>query len=111
LLSKEELIDLFTKERDTVSQQDTKMTYLKSQLEMYQRMQFGQKRERFEGNPAQIALPFEAPAEQTDAQEEILKEKISYVRSRPNHKGSAALTSHLPVEEIEKSSLMTGQNY
>ena len=100
-LSKEELIDLLTKERNIVSQQDGEIIYLKSQLEMYKRMQFGQKRERFEGDPAQIALPFEAPAGQTVAQEETLIEKISYIRSRPNHKGRAALPSHLPVEEIE----------
>jgi transposase len=100
-LSKEELIDLLTKERDIVSQQDGEITYLKSQLEMYKRMQFGQKRERFEGDPAQISLPFEALAGQIAAQEEILTEKISYVRSRPNHKGRAALPSHLPVEDIE----------
>lgn len=100
-LSREELIDLLTKERDIVSQQDGEITYLRSQLEMYKRMQLGQKRERFEGDPAQIALPFEAPTGQTIAQEETLIEKISYVRSRPNHKGRAALPSHLPVEEIK----------
>ncbi|WP_438821036.1 transposase [Dyadobacter subterraneus] len=60
-----------------------------------------QKRERFEGDPAQIALPFEAAVQQVVLQEEILQEKISYIRKRPNHKGRAALPSHLPVEEIE----------
>jgi transposase len=64
-------------------------------------MQFCQKRERFKGDSAQIVLPFEAPAEQTDAQEEMLKEKIRYLRSRANHKGQTPLASHLPVEEIE----------
>ena len=64
-------------------------------------MQFGQKRERFEGDSNQIALPFEAePAEVVQQQEET-KEKIEYVRKRPNHKGRAKLPAHLPVEEIE----------
>jgi hypothetical protein len=93
-LEKEELIAL-------VKQREQENAYLKSQIEMYRRMQFGQKRERFEGDPAQIALPFEATTEQTAEQEEILQEKINYIRKRPNHKGRAALPSHLPVEEIE----------
>lgn len=105
-LSKEELIALINKEKQSYSEEriaelEDENAYLKSQLAMYKRMQFGQKRERFEGDPAQIELPFQAPAEQTAVQEEILKEEISYVRSRPNHKGRAALPSHLPVEEIE----------
>lgn len=105
-LSKEELIALINKEKhsyseDRIAELEYENAYLKSQLAMYKRMQFGQKRERFEGDPAQIELPFQAPAQQTAAQEEILKEKISYVRSRPNHKGRAALPSHLAVEEIE----------
>ncbi|MBE9466687.1 IS66 family transposase, partial [Dyadobacter subterraneus] len=105
-LSKEELIALINKEKQSYSEEriaelEDENAYLKSQLAMYKRMQFGQKRERFEGDPAQIVLPFEAPAEQIAAQEEILKEKISYVCSRPNHKGRAALPAHLPVEEIE----------
>lgn len=105
-LSKEELIALINKEKQSSSEEriaelEDENAYLKSQLAMYKRMQFGQKRERFEGDPSQIELPFQAPAEQTAVQEEILKEEISYVRSRPNHKGRAALPSHLPVEEIE----------
>jgi hypothetical protein len=67
-LEKEELIAL-------VKQREQENAYLKSQIEMYRRMQFGQKRERFEGDPAQIALPFEATTEQTAEQEEILQEK------------------------------------
>src|SRR5690606_16734737 len=95
-LSKER--DTLSKERDTLSQE---RDYLKAQVEMLKRMQFGQKRERFEGDPNQTALPFEAePAEVEQLQEEI-KEKIEYVRRRPNHKGRAKLPEHLPVEEIE----------
>ncbi|MGM1430122.1 IS66 family transposase [Sphingobacterium lactis] len=93
-LSKEDLLKV-------ISSRDQKIDYLESQLAMYKRMQFGQKRERFEGDSNQIALPFEAePAEVVQQQEET-KEKIEYVRKRPTHKGRAKLPAHLPVEEIE----------
>ena len=75
--------------------------YLKAQVEMFQRMQFGQKRERFEGDPGQMVLPFEADPAQVEQQQEEIKEKIEYVRRRPNHHGRAKLPEHLPVEEIE----------
>jgi transposase len=73
----------------------------KSQVEMLRRMQFGQKRERFEGDPNQIMLPFEAEPVEVEQQQEQIKEKIEYTRKRPNHKGRAKLPDHLPVEEIE----------
>ena len=47
---------------------------------MYKRMQFGQKRERFEGNPDQMALPFEVSVEKAAEQEAIIEEKITYQR-------------------------------
>lgn len=52
-LSKEDLLKV-------ISSRDEKIDYLESQLAMYKRMQFGQKRERFEGDPDQIMLPFNA---------------------------------------------------
>ena len=65
-------------------------------------MQFGQKRERFEGDPSQGVLPFETPREEIAQQEEEIKEQITYTRKKQcAHKGRAALPSHLPVEEIE----------
>ena len=65
-------------------------------------MQFGQKRERFEGDPAQGVLPFEAEPLQEAAQQEEIKEQITYTRKKQSsHKGRAALPAHLPVEEIE----------
>lgn len=88
---KDEKIKCLSQERD----------YLKSQLAMYKRMQFGQKRERFEGDPNQTILPFEAEPAEVEQQHEEIKEKIEYVRKRPNHKGRAKLPAHLPVEEIE----------
>ena len=60
-LSKEDLIKVISS-RDGIIQslskdssaKDEKIEYLESQLAMYKRMQFGQKRERFEGDPNQI---------------------------------------------------------
>lgn len=83
------------------SSKDEKIDYLESQLAMYKRMQFGQKRERFEGDPNQTMLPFQAEPAEVELQQEIIKEKIEYTRKRPNHKGRAKLPAHLPVEEIE----------
>src|SRR5690606_33673212 len=81
------------------SSKDEKIEYLESQLAMYKRMQFGQKRERFEGDPNQTALPFEAEAAEAEQQQEETKQKIEYTRKRPNHKGRAKLPEHLPVIE------------
>ncbi|UKJ07908.1 IS66 family transposase [Solitalea lacus] len=115
-LSKENLIALL-KEKDTsIERRDAaiesyqkinsslqeEVDYLKQQVELFKRMQFGQKRERFEGDPAQGVLPFEAPAEAVALQEETIKEQITYTRkSQSAHKGRAALPAHLPVEEVE----------
>ncbi|SDC42650.1 Transposase [Pedobacter soli] len=93
-LSKEDLIKV-------ISSRDEKIDYLESQLAMYKRMQFGQKRERFEGDPDQTMLPFNVESAKIEQQQEEIKEKIEYVRKRPNHKGRAKLPAHLPMEEIE----------
>src|SRR5690554_804463 len=77
--------DALSQENDSLSQENDSLLkereYLKAQIEMYKRMQFGQKRERFEGNPDQMALPFEVTAEKASEQEAIIKEKIAYQRS------------------------------
>jgi transposase len=86
-LSKEDLVKM-------VSSRDEEIDYLKSQLAMYKRMQFGQKRERFEGDPNQTELPFEADPQAAEQQQEEIKEKIEYTRKRPNHKGRAKLPEH-----------------
>ncbi len=107
-LSKEDLLkmvssmskqnEILHQEREILSQE---RDYLKAQVEMLQRMQFGQKRERFEGDPDQTMLPFNAEPAEAEQQQEEIKEKIEYVRKRPNHKGRAKLPAHLPVVEIE----------
>src|SRR5690606_17565761 len=64
-------------------------------------MQFGQSRERFQGDPNQTSLPFDAAPAQAEQQREEVEQKIEYTRKRPNHNGRAKLPEHLPVEEIE----------
>ncbi|WP_026811263.1 IS66 family transposase [Arenibacter latericius] len=81
---------------------EEKVAYLESQLEMFRRMQFGQKRERFE-NRDQLALPFETSSQELEKREEAFTEKITYQRKKKNvnHKGRQPLPDHLPVEEVE----------
>lgn len=105
-LSKEDLLKVISSRDEKIkslskdsSSKDEKIEYLESQLAMYKRMQFGQKRERFEGDPNQTALPFEAEAAEAEQQQEETKQKIEYTRKRPNHKGRAKLPEHLPVIE------------
>ena len=107
-LSKEDLLKVISSQQREItdlskssSVKDEKIDYLESQLAMYKRMQFGQKRERFEGDPAQTMLPFQAEPAEVEQQQEEVKQKIEYIRKRPNHKGRAKLPAHLAVEEIE----------
>ena len=80
---------------------DEKVAYLEAQVAMFKRMQFGQKRERFEGDPEQLMLPYEVPAAVKEVQQEQIKQKIEYTRKLSNHKGRAKLPQHLEVEEIQ----------
>ena len=100
-LSKEDLLKVISSRDEKIEHLIQERDHLKSQVEMLRRMQFGQKRERFEGDPNQTLLPFEAEPAEVEQQQEEIKEKIEYVRKRPNHKGRAKLPAHLPVEEIE----------
>jgi len=81
---------------------EEKVAYLEGQLAMFRRMQFGQKRERFE-DVDQLALPFEASEQELQKREEDFTEKITYQRKKKNtnHKGRQPLPDHLPVEEVE----------
>src|SRR5690606_16721392 len=100
-LSKEDLLKVVSSRDDALAERDEKIEYLESQLAMYKRMQFGQKRERFEGDPNQTELPFEVEPLAVEQQQEETKQKIEYTRKRPNHKGRAKLPGHLPVIEID----------
>jgi len=121
-LSKNQLIDLIAAEQKaarnieqtlqkTISSYEQRLAqkehterWLNEQIAQLKRMIYGQKRERFEGDASQASLPFEPDPEQTQAQQQELTEKITYVRkkqSRPNHKGRVPLPDHLPVEVVE----------
>ena len=107
-LTKSELIERLTDVEKTaqlqVQQLKEKLSKKDRIIAQLQRLLFGQKRERFEGNPAQQSLPFEQQQEQTGEPEARHQETITYVRkkqSRENHKGRVPLPDHLPVEQIE----------
>ncbi|PRD43232.1 transposase, partial [Sphingobacterium haloxyli] len=82
-LSKEDLLKVVSSRNDALAERDEKIEYLESQLAMYKRMQFGQKRERFEGDPNQTELPFEVEPLAVEQQQEETKQKIEYTRKRP----------------------------
>jgi transposase len=109
-LSKKELIQQLESQHsrsENLAQEnenlEQKVLYLKLQIENLQRLAFGQKRERFEGNSNQILLPFQMPEEEKKELEEQTTEKISYERKKiaSSHAGRMPLPDHLPVEEIE----------
>ena len=70
--SRDENIELLSQERNSLIKERDSLTqerdHLKSQVEMLRRMQLGQKRERFEGDPNQIMLPFEAEPVEVEQQ-------------------------------------------
>ena len=120
-VSKLELMSLLTKAQKTISVQDkilskqekdciklegkkikleNKVAELQRQIELLRRMQFGQKRERFE-DPNQMTLPLHVEQEVLQEQEEVIKQEITYSRTKKKHPGRAKLPDHLPVEEIE----------
>lgn len=65
-LCRDQLIALLEQRDNELVHLDDKVGYLRAQLAMYRRIQLGQKRERFEGDVSQMALPFEAVAEQAE---------------------------------------------
>ena len=100
-LSKEDLLKVISSRDQVLAERNERIGYLEAQLAMYKRMQFGQKRERFEGDPHQTILPLDVAPMEKEQQQETVKEKIEYLRKRPNHKGRAKLPEHLPVVEVE----------
>ena len=94
-LSKEALVQAFQKQQEEI-------LYLKHQIEKFKRLAFAQKRERFEGDPHQILLPFQMPEAEKKQLEEQTTEKIGYERKKASslHAGRQPLPEHLPVEEI-----------
>jgi len=99
LRSKEENIQ---KQGQVIEQKQADIAYYKELVAKLQRMLLGQKRERFEADSNQLALPFTPEQEALEQQEKQLTEKITYLRQKQSaHKGRLALPSHLPVEEVE----------
>src|SRR5690625_4675625 len=103
-LSKSDLISLLKEKEKSVSNLQQRLLKKDQIIAQFQRMLFGQKRERFEGDPAQGSLPFEPDEQQSKEQQDRYEKASSYVRKRksaPNHKGRLPLPDHLPVEELE----------
>lgn len=101
-LSTAELIALLTQRERELESKDQRIEKLEGILAKFQRMLFGQKRERFE-SPDQLSLPFELPTEVQQSLQEELTQKVEYVRRKSGaaHPGRTKLPEHLPVEEIE----------
>lgn len=85
-----------------LGERDQRIEKLEGLVAKFQKMLFGQKRERFE-SPDQLSLPFETTAEVQQTMQQELTEKVEYVRRKANstHPGRTKLPEHLPVEEIE----------
>jgi len=102
-LSKEQLITLLGDRDRIIREKEEEATYLKSLVEKFRRLAFGQRRERFEGSSDQMSLPFEAPAEKQQEQAAEFEKKKERLRSakKTSHRGRRPLPEHLPVEEVE----------
>src|SRR5690606_31225669 len=105
-LSKEDLLKVISSRDEALAERDEKIDHLtqgrdrlKHQVEMLRRLQFGQKRERFDGVPNQTSLPFDAEPAVVQQQQEEIKQKIEYDRKRSNHSRRLKQPEHLPLEE------------
>jgi len=101
-LSTAELIALLGEREKELESKDQRIEKLEGLVAKFQKMLFGQKRERFE-SPDQLSLPFEIPTEVQQVLQEELTQKVEYVRKKSSapHPGRTKLPEHLPVEEIE----------
>src|SRR5690625_4684875 len=100
-LSKSDLISLLKEKEKSVSNLQQRLLKKDQIIAQFQRMLFGQKRERFEGDPAQGSLPFEPDEQQSKEQQDRYEKAISYVRKRksaPNTKGRRRRPNHRRVE-------------
>lgn len=100
--------ELLVNQETVIAEQETviaealeKMDAMAATIAKYQRMLFGQKRERFEYPNNQLSLPFEIEPEVLAVIEEAVAEKIevSYTKQKSNHKGRLPLPDHLEVVE------------
>ncbi len=103
-LSKEQLIDLIGERDRVIREKEAYESQLLALIDKFKRMAFAQKRERFEGNKDQMALPFGTDEPQKQEQKQGFEQKIEYTRKQQQasaHRGRVALPDHLPVEEEE----------
>jgi transposase len=102
-LSKEQLIALIGERDRIIREKETYESQLLALIDRFRRGAFAQKRERFEGNKDQMALPFGTDAACQQDQKEHFEQKIEYTRKKQAsaHPGRVALPGHLPVEEVE----------
>src|SRR5690625_2219925 len=89
-LSKSDLISLLKEKEKSVSNLQQRLLKKDQIIAQFQRMLFGQKRERFEGDPAQGSLPFEPDEQQSKEQQDRYEKAISYVRKRKSEIGRAS---------------------
>lgn len=109
-LSKSELIARLTTEQKTAQSRLEQVEKLQQSLSnkdrliaQFQRMIFGQKRERFDRDPDQGRLPFDSDPiveKAREAEHEQVTEAVRKKASRANHNGRLPLPEHLPVEEV-----------
>ena len=117
-LSKSELIERYLSAEKTVTDLDEKLSETsqnlshangklvayREEIQLYRRMLFGQKRERYVAADNQMSLTLGKDRQEEAARKKQHTEKISYVRRKAGqrkHPGRVSLPDHLPVEEIE----------
>src|SRR5690625_3977689 len=103
-LSKSDLLSLLKEKENSVSNLQHRLRKKDQMIAQFQQMHYGQKRERFEGDPAQGSLPFKHDEQKSKRDQDRYEKATSYVRKRksaPNHQGRLPQPDHLPVEELE----------
>jgi transposase len=115
-ISKEELVQLFLaeqkrsnkqgkalqKQEKALQKQGQEIEWLKHCLAELKRMQFGSKRERFEGDKNQLVIPFEEYASEEEKKDETTVKEIAAhqrVVKKKKHTGRNHIPEHLPVVE------------
>ncbi len=104
-LSKEDLVKEVREKNDLIQKKELELEYLKHQLEQYQKLVHGSKREKFVPvqNPEQVVLDLDLP---TDAQgQETKKQTIAYTRKASKKQivirgGRMEFPKDLPREEV-----------
>jgi len=102
-LTHSELITRLTAREVQIAKLQQSLSNKDRLIAQFKRVIFGQKRERFEANPDQRRLPFEADPiveKAREAEHEQANEVVRKKATRPTHRGRLPLPEHLPVEEV-----------